>query len=81
VLRRFSRGDEGGQHALAALSDREFEVFELLGRGESAAEIAETLDLSPKTIHTYRQRILEKLDLDSSRELLRYAISWMEDGA
>jgi two-component system, NarL family, invasion response regulator UvrY len=56
------------------LSDREFEVLQLLGRGRSVKEIAARLALSPKTVSTYRERILQKLDLKTTADLIRYAI-------
>lgn len=57
-----------------ALSDRELQVLQLLARGRSVRDIAAELHLSDKTISTYRARILEKLQLRSSGELVRYAI-------
>lgn len=63
---------------LAALSDRELEVYERVGRGLSAREIADALAISVKTVETYRARIKEKLGLGSARELLRDATRWAE---
>jgi two-component system invasion response regulator UvrY len=57
-----------------ALSQREFEVMRLLSRGMPLTAIGETLFLSPKTVSTYRARILEKLSLHSNAELARYVI-------
>lgn len=62
------------KHRHDALSEREFEVMQLLSRGQSLATIGETLHLSPKTVSTYRSRLLEKLDLRSNAELTRYVI-------
>jgi DNA-binding NarL/FixJ family response regulator len=56
------------------LSDREFEVLRLLAAGRTPAEIARRLSLSVKTISTYRARILAKLRLSSTAEIIRYAI-------
>ena len=56
------------------LSDREFQVMRQLAAGRSVQEIAEELVLSPKTISTYRARVLEKLDLKTNAELIHYAI-------
>ena len=56
------------------LSDREFEVMRMLALGRSVKQIAEKLEVSPKTISTYKYRIFEKMDLRSSAELARYAI-------
>ena len=63
---------------LAQLSDRELEVFKLIGQGYEINEIAKTLNVNHKTIHTYATRIREKLKLDSSAELLREALRWAE---
>ena len=57
-----------------ALSDREYEVLRLIGAGRTVGEIAAQLHLSPKTVSTYRTRILQKLSLRSSAELIRYAL-------
>jgi len=57
-----------------SLSDREFQVLQLLGQGRSVKEIGAALDLSPKTISTYRERILEKLSLKTTADLIRYAV-------
>jgi DNA-binding NarL/FixJ family response regulator len=59
------------------LSDRELEVFQLIGKGFGTRQIAERLFLSIKTIETYRAHIKEKLDLADSAELLQYAIQWV----
>jgi two-component system invasion response regulator UvrY len=56
------------------LSDREFQVLQLMGAGKSLTEIADTLSLSVKTISTYRARMLQKLALKSSAEIIQYAI-------
>jgi DNA-binding NarL/FixJ family response regulator len=56
------------------LSDRELEVLKLLARGESLVNIGEQLHLSPKTVTTYRSRILDKMHLGSNAELTRYAL-------
>ena len=55
------------------LSDRELEVFRLIGQGVKTADIAGQMHLSIKTIETYRDRIREKLDLSDGSELVRYA--------
>ncbi len=62
-----------------ALSLRELEVFELIGRGNSTREIAEQLNLSVKTIETYRANIKGKLQLRSGTELMQKAIHWVEN--
>jgi len=55
------------------LSKREFEVFNLIAQGKSPKEIAEEMALSPKTVSTYRTRILDKLSLESTAQLQRFA--------
>lgn len=56
------------------LSDRELQVLRLLGAGKTPTEVSEELHLSPKTIATYRARILEKMDLSSTAEIIHYAV-------
>ena len=56
------------------LSDREFEVFKLIVRGNAAMKIAKNLSISDKTVSTYRSRILKKMDMNSTADLIHYAI-------
>jgi len=60
-----------------ALSDRELEIFERIGQGMTTQQIGDVLCLSPKTVQTYRQRIKEKLGLDSAAELSTEATRWV----
>lgn len=60
------------------LTDREIEVFTLIGRGRTTKEISDDLCLSPKTIGTYRERIKEKLGHKNSVEVARHAVQWVE---
>jgi DNA-binding NarL/FixJ family response regulator len=64
---------------VSLLSDRELEVFSLLGRGRATRHIAETLHVSAKTVQAYCARIKEKLGVSTSTELLREAIRWAEE--
>jgi len=57
-----------------ALSDREFEVMRLIASGKTVGEIAGVLELSDKTVSTYRARILEKMGMRSNAEIIHYAI-------
>ena len=57
------------------LSDREYQVLRMIGQGRTVSEIAGELSLSVKTVSTYRARILEKMDLRTSAELMRYVIA------
>jgi DNA-binding NarL/FixJ family response regulator len=78
---RFLRGQEGigmAQSRVSQLSDRELEVFQLLGKGRSTSEIADELHLSLKTVQAYCVRAKEKLGLTTAVELLREAILWQE---
>jgi DNA-binding NarL/FixJ family response regulator len=61
------------------LSDREFEVLRMIAAGKTTTAIAEQLSLSAKTVSTYRTRILEKLHLKASSELIRYAVDHQLD--
>jgi DNA-binding NarL/FixJ family response regulator len=56
------------------LSDRELEVLRLFGSGHNGRQVASTLGLSPKTVSTYRTRVLKKLGLQNGGELVRYAL-------
>jgi DNA-binding NarL/FixJ family response regulator len=60
------------------LSDREMEVFQLIGQWKKTSEIAQELHLSIKTIEYYREQIKRKLDLKSASELTHYATSWVQ---
>ena len=68
---------EVGTSAIDRLSDRELEVFHLIGQGHGTRQIAEKLHLSIKTIETYRAHIKEKLNLANANELLKDAIAWI----
>jgi len=68
-----------GGSPIERLSDREFEVFQMIGQGVGPSEIAEKLGLSVKTVETHRERIKEKLNLASGSELIRYAMQYVMD--
>ena len=57
-----------------ALSDREFQIFRLLAAGDGVAEIGQRLNLSPKTVSTYKTRLLQKMQMNSVAELVRYGV-------
>lgn len=67
--------------ALSNLTDRELEVFQLIGNGKTTREIAETLNLGLTTIDTYRARIKEKLNLRNATELIHQATDWVRGQA
>ena len=78
LVRKFVDGKpETGTSPIDRLTDRELEVFSLLGRGNGTRQISEQLHLSVKTIETYRSRIKEKLNLTSASELLQHAFQWV----
>jgi DNA-binding NarL/FixJ family response regulator len=62
--------------SIADLSDRELEVFRLIGEGHGTRQIAEELHLSVKTVESYQAHIKEKLSLRSARQLMQHAIQW-----
>ena len=61
------------------LTDRELEVFRLIGEGHGTRQIAEELHLSVKTVESYQAHIKEKLSLKNARELVQHAIQWIRD--
>jgi len=69
---------EGSVSSIDILSDRELEVFELMGKGKSSSEIADQLHLASKTVETYRSRIKEKMDFKNSTEMIFHAVKWVE---
>ncbi len=69
----------GGKRDIDALSNRELQVFELIGRGVSTSQMAERLNLSTKTIETHQAHIKKKLGLGSAHELTQRAIRWVMD--
>jgi DNA-binding NarL/FixJ family response regulator len=64
---------------LDLLTDRELQVFELIGQGFSTREIAVQLQINTKTVESYRLRVKEKLNLETSSDLLKLAIRWKQD--
>ncbi len=77
---RFVGGDGKPQSPLATLTDRELQVFRLIGEGRRTREIAPILHLSPKTIESYREHLKQKLNIDGSPELVRRAVRFVETG-
>ncbi len=64
---------------IETLSDREFTVLRMVGEGRSTGDIADQMNLSVRTISTYRERIKEKLHLKNAAELVRFAVRWVEE--
>lgn len=77
MLQHYVRGASlSAQSSVAELTDRELEVFRLIGEGHGTRQIAEELHLSVKTVESYQAHIKEKLSLRSARELVQHAIQW-----
>jgi len=66
------------QGAMSVLSDREMEVFQRLGQGQTTRQIATDLSVSIKTVQAYCARIKEKLSIGTGTELMREAVRWVE---
>ncbi|MFN3397693.1 MAG: response regulator [Sulfurimicrobium sp.] len=78
ILQRVLGGDGGGLSPIDLLSDRELEVFRLIGRGLATRHIARELNRSVKTVETHRAHLKDKLGLKNAAELARYAVQWVE---
>jgi DNA-binding NarL/FixJ family response regulator len=77
MLQHYVRGASPSDHSsLSELTDRELEVFRLIGEGQGTRQIAEVLHLSVKTVESYQAHIKEKLCLRSARELVQHAVQW-----
>jgi DNA-binding NarL/FixJ family response regulator len=74
-----SAGQDLARSPIETLSDRELEVFRLIGQGMKTAGIAERLHLSEKTVETYRDRIRAKLELNDRTSLIHYATQWVQE--
>lgn len=80
LLFQATQAAEGKEKSpLDALTDREMEVLQLLGQGQSTRKIAEELHLSPKTVETHRLHIKEKLGFKQSNELVFFAVNWVSN--
>ncbi len=77
MVHKLVDGSEKGATGIDSLTDRELEVFRLIGMGHGTRQIAEELFLSVKTIESYRAHIKEKLALDNATELIQHAIQWV----
>src|ERR1700722_7102649 len=78
MLRHYVRGGHPSQahSTIADLTDRELEVFRLIGEGQGTRQIAEALHLSVKTVESYQAHIKDKLSLRSARDLVQHAVQW-----
>jgi DNA-binding NarL/FixJ family response regulator len=77
LLRRVATGTPPGDDPVGDLSNRELEVYEMIGEGLTIQQIAMRLHLSPKTVETHREKVKQKLNLKSSAELNRRAVQWV----
>lgn len=78
MLRRMAEGKEAVDAGpLSELTDREIEIFEMIGRGKGTRKIASDLHLSVKTVDAHRQNIKAKLGLSDSNELIQHAVKWV----
>ena len=68
------QSERGAVSPIDRLTDRELQILQLIGKGLTTREIADRINLSIKTIGTYRERIKEKIGLRSAAELIRYAV-------
>jgi len=79
ILRSFSSGNTAEpKDAISELSDREFEVFVLIGQGKTTGQIAEALRISTKTVDVHKMNIRTKLGMNEAGELAYFAIRWAE---
>lgn len=80
ILGRLVETDDALERSpIEALSDRELEVFQLIGAGETVRAIALALKLSVKTINSHREKIKKKLGMASSSDLIRFAVQWVAE--
>jgi DNA-binding NarL/FixJ family response regulator len=79
LLHQVVGGSLPQENPIQTLSNRELQVFEMIGQGMTTLQIARRLELSPKTIETHREKIKQKLNLKNGSELNRRAVQWMLD--
>jgi DNA-binding NarL/FixJ family response regulator len=77
LLHRVATGTVQQENPIQSFSNREIEVFEMIGQGLTIQQIAVRLHLSPKTVETHREKIKQKLNVKSSAELNRRAVQWV----
>jgi DNA-binding NarL/FixJ family response regulator len=80
ILQKISGGKGRGGSSLDRLTDRELQVFHMIGQGLGTRQIAERLNVSVKTVEAYRAHIKDKLKLASSTEVMRHAVQWVQGG-
>jgi DNA-binding NarL/FixJ family response regulator len=80
LLHRVAAGALSQEDPVKSLSNREIQVYEMIGQGLTIQQIATRLHLSPKTVETHREKIKQKLNLRNSTELNRRAVQWVLEG-
>jgi DNA-binding NarL/FixJ family response regulator len=78
ILEIFSNRRSTTTDPVEALSDRQFEIFQMIGQGKGTRAIAAELNVSVKTVDAHRANIKEKLSLRTGNELVRYSVRWVE---
>ena len=79
LLRSFTNAkSRSAKSPLQCLTDREFEIYQIIGRGKTTEEIAALLRISPQTVDVHRAQIKEKLNLKSGTALVHHAVQWVE---
>jgi DNA-binding NarL/FixJ family response regulator len=78
IMDDFAGREHGHRSPLGALTDREFEIFQLLGNGRTNKEIARQLGISQKTVESHRLAVRHKLKIKSTPELIRRAVQYMQ---
>jgi DNA-binding NarL/FixJ family response regulator len=79
LLQFARRGARPESSPVERLSDRELEVFEMLGRGLTTRAVAEALHISPKTVESHRGRIKEKMAVSTTAELVKQSVIWVQN--
>jgi DNA-binding NarL/FixJ family response regulator len=79
VMQKFAGGAGTSEEpSVSSLTDRELQIFQLIGQGLPTREIAQQLHISPKTVDSHREHIKRKLQLDTANDLARHAIQWVQ---
>jgi DNA-binding CsgD family transcriptional regulator len=80
-LRRVGKREPLEEDPIRRLTDRELEIFRMIGKGMTTQQIAHNLDISPKTVESHREKIKAKLDLKNAAVLAQRAVQWvLENG-
>jgi DNA-binding NarL/FixJ family response regulator len=81
LLRRVGKGASLDEDPVRSLTNRELEVFQLIGKGMTTQQVANGLDISRKTVEAHREKIKVKMNLRNAAELTRYAVQWVLENA